>query len=173
VQREFAIQCTCSHRSERFQLAFARKAIEILPKREETAFEPTREGLKVLAETEVALEQPLSILREVYEDALRIDPPQVRYRNGASLEEPYIGLRILCSPEHYVVIRRDLLVRGATVEDAEVNRQFGVVRACAPLVQLVGYPARIRKLTSGRAQLVMWFSHYAPVDAPPPGGTAA
>jgi hypothetical protein len=174
AHREFAIECVCSHRSEAFQLAFARKAIEVLPQCEEIALEPTHAGLKVLAETELAFEQPLARLREVYEGDLRVTPPAVRYRRGEVVEEPHMGLRVLCAPTHFPGIKRDLLMRGAQVLDAELNARFGVLRAAASLVQLVGYPARIRQMTSDRARLWMWLSHYAPVERiPPPGGEAA
>jgi len=176
VHRGYAIECLCSHRRERFQLTFARTVIELLPQAEETAFEPSRKGLTVLAETEMELERPLARLRAVYGEDVRIEPPVVRFQRGEQLEEPHMGLRVLCSPQHFDHVRRDLLLRHAALLDAELNEQFGVVRACAPLTLLVGYPARIRQLTAGRGQLAMWLSHYAPVvqkGGPPNGDSLA
>lgn len=173
MRPELPIECTCSHRHERFQLAFARKAIEFLPRDEEIAFEPSAKGLTLLAGTEMALERPLRRLREVYGDEIRIDPPAVRYHQGPQLEEPHMGLRVLCAPEHFDAVRRDLDARGASVMDAEVNRRFGIVRASAPLAGLFGFPDRLAQITSGHGQVVMWLSHYAPVEEPPPGGNAA
>lgn len=173
VRPELPIECRCSHRHERFQLAFARKAMEFLPHDEEIAFEPTARGLTVLAGTEMALERPLRRLREVYGDEVRIEPPAVRYHQGPRLEEPHMGLRVLCAPEHFNTVRRDLDARRASVMDAEVNRRFGIVRASAPLAALFGFPDRLAHITSGHGQLVMWLSHYAPLEEPPPGGDAA
>jgi len=170
MHMEFPIECKCSHRGERFQLAFARKAMQMLPEREETAFEPTADGLTLLAETEMALERPISILREVYGEELRIEPVAVRYKRGESVQEPHMGVRLLCAPNQFEALQLDLQNRGAKILDAELRRQFGVLRATAPLIALVGYPARVAKLTSGRGQLVMWLSHYAPVEEPPAGG---
>lgn len=170
----FPIQCECSYRQERFNLQFARKAMELLRPNHELALEPSRRGLTLLAETELALERPIAVLRDVYGSEIRIGPPTVRYHQGSQqLEEPYMGVRIRCEPAHFNMLRADLLKRGAKLTDAEVTHLCGVLRATAPLVTLVGYPAYLREATQGKAQLVMWLSHYEPVDDTPPGGTAA
>jgi predicted membrane GTPase involved in stress response len=173
MHRDFAIECKCSHRRERFQLAFARAALEIVPKGEATAYEPSGSGLKLLADTELSLERPLARLREVYGDELKIAPPLVRYKQGRQLEEPYMGLRVLCGPQHFDILRADLLERDAKILDSEINPRFGVLRAEAPLAKLVGYPAQFERITQGRGQLAMWLSHFAPVRPEPPGGNAA
>lgn len=170
MPRDYAIECRCSHRRERFQLAFARAAAELLPKDDDIAFETTRRGLTILAETELSLERPIERLRSVYGDEIQIAAPQVRYRQGEQTEEPYMGLRLLCAAQHFEIFRRDLLVRGAEILDSESNQRFGVLRASAPLAVLVGYPAHVREISGGRAKLAMWLSHYAPV--PPPPGAA-
>ena len=171
MYRDYAIECRCSHRGERFQLAFARAAAELLPKNDDVAFETTRTGLTVLAETELSLERPLERLRSVYGEDVRIAEPQVRYRQGERTEEPYMGVRILSSPQHFEQLRRDLHLRGAEILDSELNDRFGVLRASAALAVLVGYPAQVRRVSNGRAQLTMWLSHYAPMT-PPPGSAA-
>jgi hypothetical protein len=153
-------------------LSFARAAAQLLPEHEETAFEPTGSGLTLLAETELSLERPLERLRALYGDELHIAAPAVRYRNAEPIEEPHMGLRVLSSPSHFNSLRRDLFSRGAVITDSELNEQFGVLRASAPLAVLVGYPAQVKQLSQGRAQLAMWLSHYAPMNQPP-GGTAA
>ena len=170
---EYPIECTCSHRRERFQLAFARNAIELLPQREDASYVSSPQGLVVLAETEAALERPVRILRETYGDEVCIGEPKVRYRQGATLEEPYMGVRVLCAPRHFRAVRMDLEARGAEILDAEETDQFGIVRATAPLAVLLGYSCRLAELTAGRAQHTMWLSHYAPVTSRPPGGDAA
>lgn len=171
--REFAIECRCSHRRERFQLTFARAALEIVPKDEAIAFEPSSVGLTMLAETELALERPLTRLREFYGDELQVDSPLVRYkRSRARVEEPYLGVRMLCGPQSFEALRKDLLARRAKILDAEINPRFGVLRAEAPVAELVGYPAHFDSVTNGRGQLAMWLSHYAPVEPVPPDDAA-
>jgi translation elongation factor EF-G len=84
-----------------------------------------------------------------------------------------MGLRVLCAPEFYEAIREDLRLRRAAIIDAELNRRFGILRASAPLVALIGYPDRFAVMTGGRGQLVMWLSHYEELEDPPPAGVAA
>lgn len=173
VAGDYPIERCCTHRSERLQLAFAHKALELLPEDESTALEPSADGLLIAAESEIALERPVRRLKEAYGDMVRIGPPRIRYRHGERVEQPFMGLRVLCSPEHYEAVREDLRLRRAAVMDAEVNRRFGVVRACAPLAKLLGYPDALARITGGRGQLVMWLSHYEQLDDPPPAGAAA
>lgn len=172
VAADFPIERCCTHRSERFQLAFARKAIEVLPHDDGTAFQPGPGGLLIAAESELALERPVRRLEEVYGDLVRIGPPKIRYRQGDRVEQPFMGLRVLCSPEHYEPVREDLRTRRAVIMDAEVTRRFGIVRACAPLATLLGYPDSLARITEGRRQLVMWLSHYEELQEPPPGAAA-
>lgn len=169
----FPIQCDCSYSRDRFNLAFARKAIEVLRPGKELVLEPSHRGLTLLAETEMALEQPIATLRDVYGNDVRVGPITVRYHQGQQVEEPHMGLRIRCAPQHFNALRGDLLARGAALVDAEVSRLCGVLRATAALPTLVGYPAFVRNKTDGTAQLVMWLSHYEPVNEGPPGGDAA
>lgn len=173
MQAGYAIERHCSHRAEPFQFGFARQAMLTLPDDEEFAFQAGPRGLLILAETEMALERPVKRLTDMYGDMVRIGPPKVRYRRGARTEEPHMGLRVLCAPEHYEIVREDLRVRRAAILDAEVNGRFGIVRARAPLAGLIGYPRTLAQLTSGRAQLVMWLSHYEVLEDPPPEDAAA
>jgi hypothetical protein len=169
----FPIQCECSYSRDRFNLAFARKAMEVLRPGKELVLEPSMRGLKLLAETEMALERPIALLRDVYGNDVRVGPPTVRYHQGSQVEEPYMGFRIRCQPQHFERLRGDLVRRGAALSDAELNKLCGVLRASARLADLVGYPAHVRASTEGTAQLVMWLSHYEPVTDSPPGGDAA
>ena len=169
----FPIELCCTHQSERFQFGFAKRALEVLSHDDGTAYQPGPGGLTIVAETEMALERPVRKLAEVFGDEVRIGAPKVRYRNGYGLEQPVMGLRALCSPDHYDAILEDLHGRGASILDAEVNRRFGIVRACAPLAMLLGYPDALRRMTDSKVHLVMWLSHYEQVKPGSPEGTAA
>lgn len=170
---DYPIEQCCSHRGQRLQLDFARKAMQLLPSESSTAFEIEARGLVIKAETELALERPVRRLTEAYGDRVRIDPPAVRYRHAERIEQPIMGLRVLCAPEFYEAIREDLWLRRAAIMDAEVSRRFAILRASAPLVALIGYPDRFAGMTGGRGRLVMWLSHYEQLDDPPPAGVAA
>lgn len=170
---DYPIEQCCSHRAERLQLDFARKAVQLLPKDSSVSYAPDARGLVIAAETEIELERPLRRLADVYGDMVRIGPPTVRYRHGERTEQPIMGLRVLCPPGAYEGVREDLRLRRAAIMDAEVNRRFGIVRANAPLAVLLGYPDRFAWMTGGKGQLVMWLSHYEQLDDPPPAGIAA
>lgn len=172
--QDYPIQICCSHRTERSQIEFARMAIQVLPTSTSTAFALDEHGLIIVAETELALERPVRRLVDVYGDMVRIGAPTVRYRHGEEhIEQPIMGLRVLCPPVAYEAIREDLRQRQAAIMDAEVNQRFGIARATAPLARLLGYPERFAGLTEGRGQLVMWLSHYEQLEDPPPAGVAA
>jgi len=169
----YPLEQLCFHRSEPFQLAFAREAIEILPLRPDRCFEARGRGLLLLAETESALESSTAILKDAYGEQVCVKEPTIRYQCGAVTEEPHMGVRVLTPAAHFDAVREDLLRRGATLLDAEVMLPVGVVRVTAPLVRLLGYSCELARLTSGAGREVMWLSHYAPVESPPPAGNHA
>jgi hypothetical protein len=169
---ELPLECICSDLEESSQLGFAQAAAQLLPPYKDTACEIGSFGLRLLALTEEDLERPVEFLRDVYGKRLDIGPPQVRYVRSPKLQEPHMGVRVLCAPEYFEVVRSDLERRGGTIVDAEVTRQFGIVRATAPLTTLLGYPVRFRELTAGSGRCVMWLSHHAPAQKPRPGGSS-
>lgn len=170
---EFPIERVCSHRHEPFQLTFAREAIQLLPHSEDAEFEAHRQGLVLRAETESALERPIEILQQHYGDQLHIGSLTVRLHRGVTVEEPHMGVRVLCASNHFEAVKADLERRGAAIVEAVLTAQYGIVHATAPLAALLGFPRRVATLTDGRAREVMWLSHYAPVEPPPPGNDAA
>lgn len=168
----YPVQRICRHEYEPFQLTFARHALQVLPQGGESAFEATHKGLVLRGETEASLERAVEVLKDHYGNHIRVGPAEVRYRQGLGLEEPHMGVRVLCPPVHFRMVEADLVARGGTILDAELASRFGVVRATAPLANLLGYVSALSELTAGTAREVMWLSHYAPVR-PPPGGEAA
>ncbi|WP_157994583.1 hypothetical protein [Peristeroidobacter agariperforans] len=167
------IETCCSHRGERLQFEFAQRAIQLLPNDSAASYVPDARGLLIAGETEMALERPVQRLMDLYGEMVRIGPPTVRYRHADGLEQPIMGLRVLCPPTSFERIREDLRQRLAAITDAEVNRRFGIVRASAPLAVLLGYPDRFAEMSGGKGRLVMWLSHYEQLDDPPPAGIAA
>ncbi|HEY6640840.1 hypothetical protein [Povalibacter sp.] len=165
---EHPLELCCSHRSEADQLAFAVRSIDLLPRRLDFALSATQEGLVVRGETESALDSPVEILRSVYGDAVRIGTPTIRYRRGPVVQEPHMGVRVMCSTEHFYSVRDDMESRDAVILDALVATHHGVLRVTVPLARLMGYSQYVARLTSGSARDVIWFSHYAPVVQPPP-----
>jgi hypothetical protein len=161
---EFPLERTCSDRHKVFQLRFAREALLLLPAREDGSAEATHEGLVLRGETETSLEKSVALLQEHYGDRICVGAPTVRYHRAIELEEPHMGVRILCVPRYFHALEADLAARGAKILDAEVTPQFGALRATVPLNKLLGYAGVVAELSAGTAREVMWLSHYAPVE---------
>jgi len=159
------LERVCAHRNETRQLVFARDAMDLLPPYPSTAYEATEAGLLILAETEFAMSQPVQLLQQVYGGDIAFSEPRVRYRTGRTLEEPYMGLRVMAPPDCVGAVVDDLRRRGATSLTKVSSRHTCEVRAIAPLGMLLGYGRELSILTRGRAQCTMWFRCYAPVDS--------
>jgi hypothetical protein len=170
---EFPVERVCRHLYEPFQLIFARHAQQLLPKEDELEVEASHKGLVLRGETEAVLERPAEILQGYFGNQIRIGGATVRYHNGSTPEEPHMGLRVRCPTEHFERVKADLDARYATIVSSEITPLYAVIRASAPLARLIGYAQTLKKLTSGQAHEVMWLSHYAPVETPPPDGHAA
>lgn len=170
---EYPIERTCKHLHETFQLTFARGAEALLRERDDLELLVSHRGLTIRGETEDAIEEAVEVLVGTYGAALSVSPPTIRYHTGETLEQPWMGLRVRCAPEHRDRVKADLLVRSASVVKSEIDGGVHVLEARAPLAVLIGYGTALEKLTAGSATHAMWLSHYAPVDESPPGGDAA
>jgi hypothetical protein len=158
---EFPVERRCTHRYEPFQLRFARHALGRLPSREDVMFLANHGGLVLRGKTEAALERPIRVLKAYYGDQVDVGQLTLRLLHGATTEEPYMGLGILCPREHLEVIKSDLRERDAVIFDEDVTPQFGVIRATAPLAKVLGYAQTVSELGTG-ASAVIWLSHYGP-----------
>ena len=170
---EFPLERLCSHLYEPFQLTFARNAQQHFLVREDVEVVASHQGLAIRAETEDAIDAAIVILKDLYGPNLRIGPPTIRYHQGTSLEQPWMGLSLRCATEHLDVVNADLIDRQATIVSCDVEPAQCLIQARAPLATLLGYRPYLDKLTAGSAQYAMWLSHYAPLENPPPDGQAA
>lgn len=167
MDSRYTIERICSHGSQRFQLVFALRAIELLPVGLDFSMAASQEGLIVRGETESSLHRPVELLKAIYGEELRVGALAIRYRrNGDVIEEPYMGVRVLCAAGYYDAIRKDLIARGGALSDAEATPQVAVVRATVSLSRLLGYSQHVHDLTGGSGREVIWFSHYAPIERP-------
>lgn len=170
---QFPLEQQCSHCEERFQLVFARNAMEILGNEPDCKLQPSGRGLLILGETEDAVSRPVGILKSAYGDKLTVGPVMIRYRYERNVEEPHMGLRISCPVRYSEAVRSNLDARGARLVSTETAFALTVIRASAPLSAVLGYSQFLTTLTEGHGRVTLWFSHYAPVPTPPPGGAAA
>jgi predicted membrane GTPase involved in stress response len=154
-------------------MTFARHAQQHFLMREDVEVVASGQGLTIRAETEDAIEAALVVLKDLYGPQIRIGPPTIRYHQGLSLDEPWMGMRVLCGTEHLEAVNADLIERNATIVSCQIEAARCVIEARTPLANLMGYRTFLEKLTAGAGQHAMWLSHYAPVDSPPPGGQAA
>lgn len=170
---EYPLERLCTHLYEPFQLSFARHAQQLPGEHGDVELVASHQGLTIRAETEDAIEPTLKVLKAFYGPQIHVGPPTIRYHNGATLEQPWMGLRVKCAPEHVEAVKVDLIVRDATIIECKSDASGAVIKACAPLAYLLGYGSELEQLTSGSAHHVMWLSHYAPVQSLPPDGDAA
>jgi hypothetical protein len=149
-----------SHRSS--QLDFAREALASLDETDDSRFEPTERGLAMFAAHEDALERPCAVLLQRYGDAVEIRPPRVRCLPGHPLQQPVMALRVVARREHSLAVLQELRHRGARIEEECRRGRTVIVRARAPLRDLLGLGCRLADLSGGTAQHAMRLSHYAP-----------
>jgi hypothetical protein len=152
----------------RFQLGFARRTVRLVPSFKDVVFEPSAEGLLVLAADEAALALPVEALRQMHGGEVEIGEPRVRFFVDGVVHEPVMWVRAAVDSGFVDAVARDLAARGAEMQEIDPTPARPVIKALAPLARLLGYPKAIAALTAGSADLVMWLSHYAPVPPQPP-----
>ena len=171
MNHEYPIEQLARSTSTRFQMGFARMTMHLLPEFKEAALEPSDRGLKILATNEAALALPGEVIRQIHSEDVAIEEPQVRLLYGDVIQEPIMWVRAGTERNYTEAVIHDLVTRGAEIEEVDWMAPLPVVRARAPLRQLLGYPQTLAALSQNTAELHMWLSHYAPV--PPGPGKAA
>lgn len=145
------------------QFAFAHKACDLLPKSEETRFEASGRGLLMLGQTESDLNAPRQFLRDAFGGRVRFAVPRVRLVYADGWQQPIMGFRVETSPSHLKKVESSLEKRAAEIADVEIKACAGVIRGSAPLVDLIGYPRTLHRLSAGTARATLWLSHYEPL----------
>jgi hypothetical protein len=171
MYQAYPIEQLARSRGTRFQMGFARMTMHLLPEFEDVALEASSEGLKIHAANEVALASPGEVIRQIHAQNVEFDDPQVRLLYGACVQEPVMWVRAAVDRARAEAVIQDLVMRDAEIEEVDWMAPAPVVRARAPLRQLLGYPQALAALTQDTAELRMWLSHYAPVF-PDPGAAA-
>jgi hypothetical protein len=154
------------------QLEFARHARQAMRNTDDVRFEPSEQGLKILAADEDSLLGVAQVLRELYGDFVEVAPPRVRLLPGNPVQHPVASVRVSTRADFNAEVRAELGARGTQIlEECSRARAF-VIRGQAPLASLLGLPSRLATLTRGSAVHWIRLSHYAPLPGPP-GGLAA
>lgn len=151
----------------RFQLGFARLTIHCLPDLEDVRVEATPQGLRIFGAHEPALAPAGLAIREMHASGVEFDQPTVRLFYGNVIHEPIMWLRVALDGAYIERAIQDLVARDAEVDEVEWMAEPAVVRARAPLRQLIGYPRALAGLSDDTADLRMGLSHYAPIRPDP------
>jgi predicted membrane GTPase involved in stress response len=169
----YPLEQIAASRQSRFQRGFARMAIYLLPSLEDVVYEPTTQGLRILAGDECALATPVDILRQIYGEELRVSGPRVRMvRDASGLKEPVMNVRVSVPASFAEATLEDAARRDVAVHEVDYQADRVVVRGQAPLRQLLGYQQTLAGVSSNTAEAWIWLSHYQRVPHPP-GGEAA
>lgn len=158
-----------------FQSGFARMTMQRMPVFEGAALEPTARGLKILGINEMALVAPREFIRHIHGQKVQLDEPKVReVRYEGQLREPVMCLRVSIDFAHAEAAIRHLVARESSIDcvDWLHDTNSVLIRAQAPLRNLLGYPDVLADLSGGAADLKIWLSHYVAV-ASGPGDDAA
>jgi predicted membrane GTPase involved in stress response len=149
----------CTH--ERLRPRFVAEAKELFPDNDDYLVAGSPAGLLVLAQNELALEEPVAILREVYGSRIAVQAPRARRIGGARPQEPVMQLRVSLPRRHAEAVKEALATRGAMPAGEYSSANHCVLRYEAPLARLLGLPTELARLTGGRARHWTALSHYA------------
>lgn len=121
-------------------------------------------GVRVLARSEGALRPVVDGLRERFRDDIVVEPPTVRYANGAQMLEPWMVVLMNGPAQFLPLIQKDLGRRQARVLRVEDHRGPFLLEAEAPLANLLGYADWLDELVEGGADLSMWLARYVAIE---------
>lgn len=160
---EYPVELLARGARTRFQAGFAKMTTFLLPDLDDVMFEPSSEGLRILAATEAALEEPVRLLREIHGDDLELGRPRARLIYGNDVEEPIMSVRVSVERAFAQTVVSDLKRRSAVIHEADRRKSPCIVRAQGRLAALLGYQKDLASLTHGAAELSMQLSHYEAV----------
>ena len=164
---QYPLETLARRRSTTSQIDFAREASRTLADSDELLFEPYEHGLAIFAANEDVLEAPRRILREIYGDFVEVRQPQVRYIPGEPPQEPLMSVRITVRAESLGRVLAELRSRSARIIEQCIRGRIVIVRAEAPLADLLGLPARLADITDGTATHSIRLLRYVVVDRDP------
>lgn len=173
VHSEFPLQRLVQLASSPFQVGFARQVVRMLPPSPVAAYEPTRDGLLILAGNEAALRAQTEMLCGMYGDDLLPQPPQVRYISlGNRPYEPIMRVRVRVAGEYRDAVCADLAEREALLLGERARAGACLLRAEAPLRTLLGYGEALAGLAAGATWHRTVLDRYVPMPRPPGGRVA-
>jgi translation elongation factor EF-G len=161
------ISAVVTRQVEKSQRAFAVVASPYVEALDRVSAEITDEGLVVRGVTELDVELAVDKVMEHF-DGVLCGKPQVVYRLGPPLMEPYYHAIVDTPEDCWGAVMADMSNRRALIQsitESPIGKQFV---ASVPVSECFGYENVLRSLTRRRGTFVMEFSHYA--QAPGYGG---
>lgn len=149
------------------QIAFGRKACDLLPESIETLFMPSNRGLLMLGKSEGDFTKPYQFLREVFGSCVHFSMPRVRLVYAGGWQQPIMGFRIEANSSQIRQVERSLELRAARFSDMEIHERMSIIRGEAPLEGLIGYHRSLQRLAGATAHAILWLSHYEPLRSYP------
>ena len=166
---QYPLETLARKRSGSGQIEFAHGARQTMHDTVDVRFESSEHGLKILTADEDTLVNVAQILRQLYGDFVEMRPPRVRLIPGNPAQQPVMSVRISTRRDFSSEVRGELEGRGATILEECARPRAFIVRAEAPLADLLGLPARMATLTNATAVHWIRLSHYAPIPSQPEG----
>ncbi len=161
---EYPIEQLVSSVEASSQLRFAARAAGLLPRRDDVIYQPSPEGLCIMAGDESALATPVEILQQAYGQAVAIGAPHVRLqRDSDGIKEPVMNVRVDVPAADAPGVIDDLRRRDALLQEVDERFRRAVIRAQAALGHMLGYRRALAMMTDDTVALWMWLSHYAAV----------
>jgi elongation factor G len=80
--------------------------------------------------------------------------------------EPIMAMEMVAPEEHASDVIGDLNSRRGHIEGPELRGTTQIIKASAPLAEMLGYASDLRMRTQGRASYSMHFNRYKPLRGP-------
>lgn len=116
----------------------------------------------ILSKSEESLEVQIQTLNTIFASEMRASTPQVRYfRQGQSLFEPIMQLRVTVDHQCIDAVTQELLRREAKIYDKDNIHNVHVLRAEAPLRKLIGFKKRLNAMSNFPSHCLSWLDRYS------------
>lgn len=171
MERVYVLEQTLRSTTDKFQLKFAEKSVELLRAIRGVHSTPTNNGLLLLGITEAALDPAVAVLRARYGKELHATSKRVRYLDEP-LREPIMDVFVRVSARHGDKVVRDLARRRAVTHFKIIEKRGWIMRVGAPMAELLGYADDLAAMTDDSAEHWITFNDWEPVDGGDPGRAA-
>ena len=171
MNRVHVLEQAFTSASEKFQLKFAEEASARLESLYGVDPEPTGKALLLHADSELALDAAVVVLRACYGEDLQLGPRRIQQLDNPPME-PIMDVLVRVPVGLGEMVFRDLHRRGAALRFKNIEAHGCLMRAEAPMAALLGYRAVLSSLTESLADHWITFNRWEPIETKG-GGSAA